>query len=227
MQTSSTVVAIAKAIEKARSSGFVEWLRRDQEASYPLDAPVTVVIKSKRLARLLPDSFDFTSADGSLAIAKLGGGRVLLRANAFARGSRLWNGPDLIADDDLAAMVASLFHDLVWIHRDEIAAALGATAAQVLQWGNDAFVLIWRFVDPSLRARVKSRLAFRAVSAGKYVYHPAKALLRLAGIVSCAAALLLAAGCASLPDGEVESLDGIDAVERAMQAGGYSGGEGD
>lgn len=219
------VIAVAKAVDKARSSGFAEWLRRDQEASYPLDAPVTVVIRSKRVARLLPDSFDFTSADGSLTITRLGENRTLLRANAFARGSRLWNGPDLIPDDDLAAMVAALFHDLVWIHRKELAAALGATEMQVLQWGNDAFVLVWRFVDPSLRARVKSRLAFRAVSVGKYVYHPAKAILRLAGILSCAA-LLLSAGCVSLPEGEVESLDGIDAVERAMQAGGYSG-EGD
>lgn len=221
-----SVVAIAQAIGKARSSGFAEWLRNDQDASYPLDAPVTAVVKSNRLAGLLPEGFDFTTKDGSLTIARLDGCRVLLRANAFARGSRLWNGPDLIPDDDLAAMVASLVHDLVWIHRAEIADALGATERQVLQWGNDVFVLVWRFVDPSLRARVKSRLAFRAVSAGKYVYHPVKRLLGLAGIVSCAAAIVVAAGCASLPDGEVESLDGIDAVERAMQAGGYSG-EGD
>ena len=220
-----TVVAIAKAIEKARSSGFAEWLRQDQGASYPLDAPVTAIVKSKKLARLLPDEFDFTTRDGSLTIQRLPDTRVLLRANAFARGMRLWNGPDLIPDDNLAAMVASLFHDLIWAHRVELAAVLGASEMQILQWGSDAFILVWRFVDPSLSGRIESYFAFQAVSAGKYVYHPVKKLLGLSGAVTCAALSLFAAGCASIPDGEVESIEGIDAVERAMQAGGFAAGE--
>ena len=220
-----TVIAIAKAVEKARSSGFAEWLRQDQGASYPLDAPVTAVVKSRKLARLLPGDFDFTTQDGSLTIQRLSEKRVLLRANAFSRGMRLWNGPDLIPDDKLAAMVASLFHDLIWAHRVELADVLLATEMQVLQWGNDAFLLVWRFVDPSLAGRVKSYFAFQAVSAGKYVYHPAKRLLGLSGVATLLCVSLLCAGCFSLPDGEVESIDGIDAVERAMQAGGFASGE--
>lgn len=220
-----TVIAIAKAVGKARSSGFAEWLRQDQGASYPLDAPVTADVKSKKLAKLLPGGFDFTTQDGSLTITKLSEKRVLLRANAFARGMRLWNGPDLIPDDDLAAMAASLFHDLIWAHRVELADVLLATELRILQWGSDAFILVWRFVDPSLAGRVKSYFAFQAVSAGKYVYHPVKRLLGLSGVATLLCVSLLCAGCASLPDGEVESIDGIDAVERAMQAGGFAAGE--
>lgn len=211
-----TITAILRAFNKARSSSFLEWLRRDQGASYALDGPVTARLSCADMARMLPSGFDFATADGSLAILRDGDSDVVtLEARAFTRESRLWNGPDVISDDGLAAMASSLFHDLVWEHRAEIAAAAGIGEMDVLQFGNVALVKVWRFVDPSFKGRVKSWAAFQAVSGAKRWYHPLK---RWLGLATALAVLAHCAGCWSIPAGEVESIDGIEAVQRAMGA---------
>ena len=212
----STIMSIMRAIDKARSSSFMEWLKKDQEASYALESPVTVKLRCADMAQMLPSQFYFVSGDGSLAISREGDtDRVTIEARAFTKSSRLWNGPDIIRDDDLAAMAASLFHDLIWEHREEFAKAAGITAMEAMQFGNIALPKVWRFVDPSIRGRVKSWLAFQASSAARRWYHPAKKLL---GLATAAAVLATVSGCLSIPEGEVESIDGIEAVEQAMEA---------
>lgn len=205
-RTAKIAASLAKAVR--------DYIRDDQKAAYPLPRPVTAVIRCPRMSARLADGFEHLTSDGSLLVKKMPDGRILLRAGAFPRSANLWNGPDLLKNNEIASMTASLFHDLVWVHHEELAAAFGCSERDVLKFGNDAFPLVWRYVDPSLKGRVKSWIAFQAVSAAAPWYHKAKKAL---GAIALGA--LLAGGCtgcASFPEGGVDELDGVDAVEEVM-----------
>lgn len=199
-----------------------KYLRDDQRATYPLTGDVWIVVKCKRIARKLKDEDWHTTKDGSLTIRRIDEKRVKIVAHSFARASKLWNGPDVIKNNELASMFASLFHDLLWVHKDELAEMLGLTVKDVLYLANDAFVLAWRFIDPSLWGRVKSYFAFQAVSAAVPWYHKLKA-----ATAAVAASVLLGgcSGCYSLPDGEVEEAGGVETVQHIMDV--YGDGLGD
>ena len=210
--TAAAAARIANIIHQAvkRSEHY---LREDQRATYPLTGDVWIVVKCKRIARKLKDENWHTTADGSLTIRKLDEKRVKIVAHKFCRASKLWNGPDVLKNNELASMFASLFHDLLWGHKDELAAMLGLSVKDILYLANDAFILAWRFIDPSLLGRVKSYFAFQAVSAAVPWYH------NLKGATAAIAASVLLSGCSgcySLPDGEVEESGGVEIVEQIM-----------
>ncbi len=195
------------------ANAVANYMRDDQRASYPLSGDVWIVAKCKRVAKKLKDGTDYTTLDGSVTIRKIDEKRVKITAHKFMRSQRLWNGPDLLKNDELASMFASLFHDLLWGHRKEIAEALGIEVKDLLKLANDAFILAWRFIDPSLLGRVKSYFAFQAVSAAVPWYHKIKG----AGAVVAASVLLSGcSGCYSLPDGEVEEAGGVEIVQQIM-----------
>ena len=209
---SRAAIRIANIIAQAVKAS-AKYLKDDQRATYPLTGDVWIVVKSKRVAGKLADGTDYTTRDGSITIRKIDEKRVKLTAHRFARASKLWNGPDVLKNNELASMFASLFHDLLWVHKDELAEALGLAVKDVLYLANDAFVLAWRFIDPSLLGRVKSYFAFQAVSAAVPWYHKLKA-----ATAAIAASVLLSgcSGCYSLPDGEIEDAGGVETVQHIM-----------
>lgn len=210
--TAAAAARIANIIHQAVKRSE-KYLRDDQRATYPLTGDVWIVIKSKRIARKLRDDTLYTTKDGSITIREIDEKRVKIVAHKFCRASKLWNGPDVLKNNELASMFASLFHDLLWVHREELAEVLGLTIKDVLYLANDAFILAWRFIDPSLLGRVKSYFAFQAVSAAVPWYHKLKG-----ATAAIAASFLLfgCAGCYSLPDGEVEEAGGIEIVKQIM-----------
>lgn len=210
--TTAAAARIANIIHQAVKRSE-KYLRDDQRATYPLTGDVWIASKSKRIARKLRDDTLYTTKDGSITIRKLDEKRVKIVAHKFCRASKLWNGPDVLKNNELASMFASLFHDLLWVHREELADVLGLTIKDVLYLANDAFILAWRFIDPSLLGRVKSYFAFQAVSAAVPWYH------RLKGATAAIAASVLLSGCSgcySLPDGEVEEAGGVEIVKQIM-----------
>ena len=203
------ITRIANIVQKA----IREYMRNDQKASYPLSGDVWVTIKGGRAAKRVPEHTRFTTADGSLTIEKWDTGLVRVTAHAFQRASKLWNGPDVLKNNELASMFASLFHDLMWFHRKEIGEALGMTPKEVMRLANDVFVLAWRAIDPSLKGRIKSYFAFQAVSAAVPWWPAVKKAI--AG-VTLACLLSGCEGCFSLPGGEVEEVGGVDVVQSVM-----------
>lgn len=199
-----------------------DYLRDDKRASYPLTGDVWVEIKSKRVAKKL-DGLKFgeyTTKDGSLTLRRIDEKRVRVTAHAFQRVSKLWNGPDILKNNELASMFASLFHDLMWGHKEELAEVLGTTPKGVKRIANDVFVLAWRAIDPSIKGRVKSWIAFQAVSAGTPWYGEKKKAHAsenaIVALAFAAVALSGCQGCFSLPDGEATEIGGADIVQDIM-----------
>lgn len=192
---------------------FREYMLNDQKASYPLSGDVWVTIKGGRAAKRIPDGTCFRTEDGSLTIDKWDIGIVRITAHKFMRASKLWNGPDVLPNNELASMFASLFHDLMWFHRVEIGDALGMKPKAVMRVANDAFVLAWRAIDPSLKGRIKSYFAFQAVSAAVPWWSAVK---KATAGIALAALLSGCEGCWSLPGGDVVEVGGVDVVQDIM-----------
>lgn len=214
MEAAKIAAIIRKAVEDT-----ADYIRTDQAASYPLAADVWLTVKSKRVAkrvaRLCVGSH-VVMGDGSLEIVRIDEKRTRFIAHKFARASNLWNGPDLLRNTELASMFASLFHDLIWVHRHELAEKLGIEEIEVLRLGNDVFNLAWRFIDPSWIGRFKSWAAFQAVEFSAPHYHRVKRALALVAAASLAAAGC-SEGCFSLPDGAAEEAGGVEEVQRVMR----------
>ena len=205
-------VRIASILAKA----VKEYLKNDQRADYPLPSPVEVVVRSRRVAAFVKSPY--TTRDGSLSVTPLGENRVQFVAHSFPR-SGLWNGPDAIPNDTLRGMLASLFHDLIWIHAAELCEAWGCYQTDLLRWGGDVLYLVWVWASrDSWWGRREAWLAFQATNFAAPVYHKVKKVLAKTTAVVLACGLCAGcSGCFSVPDGEVESVDGAEVVEQVMK----------
>lgn len=195
-----------------------KYIKADNEMSYGLDEEVSVVLMGDDVAYagkvLVPR--EYTTKDGSLSIKPewSNGWLVRLTAHPFPAESHLWNGPDVIANNQYRSMLASIFHDLIWEHGDELAKAWGVTKKDVLTWGDGVLYALWMYAsENSLRGRIEARVAWSVCEFSKGWYHSLKKLL---GLHCLAFALLLAAGCGTPPDWTVAEITGTNAVLRAM-----------
>lgn len=195
-----------------------KYIKADNEASFGLDEEVSVVLMGDDVAYagkvLVPR--EYTTKDGSLTIAQTADAidwSVRLVAHQFPAESRLWNGPDVIANNQYRSMLASLFHDLIWGHADELARAWGVTKKDVLTWGNGVLYALWMYASAdSMRGRIEARFAWMACEFSKSWYHAFKKLVGL----HCLAFALLLAGCGTPPDWTVAEISGTNAIHRAM-----------
>ena len=213
----SSAVAVLKKV--------ADYIRKDQAAAYSLPTDVSVTLDSRAVAAFLPADFtQFTTADGSLTVERVPDedkpNLVRLTAHPFPAESKLWNGPDVIPNKWFRSMLASLFHDLIWVHAGEIAAALGKRELEVLRWGGDALYLIWVYgSEDSFLGQREAWLSFQATQYAAPWYHKIK---RLFGALALAVALGAAAvgcseGCFTPPDGAVVDISGGEVVEAVMQ----------
>lgn len=214
----ATAIATARKVQKVADK-IIKYIKADNEESFGLDEEVSVVLMGDGVAyagaALVPR--EYTTKDGSLTIAQTFDAidwGVRLVAHPFAAESRLWNGPDVIANNQYRSMLASLFHDLIWEHADEIAEAWGVTKQDVLRWGDGVLYACWMYAsEDSLRGRIEARVAWQVCEWSRGWYHSLKKLL---GLHCLAFALLLAAGCGTPPDWTVAEISGTNAVLRAM-----------
>ena len=217
---------VATAIKLGRktmkvANKVIKYIREDNEATFGLDEEVRAELTGLKLIEIwegerhLPIC-QYTTADGSLTIEpRMEGGLEFVRptAHPFPASSRLWHGPDLIKNNQYRSMLASLFHDLIWEHADEIAKAWGVSKQAVLQWGDGILYALWMYAsETSALGRVEARVAWQVCEYSRGWYHKVKKLIGL----HCLAFALLLAGCGTPPDWTVSGVEGTNAIYRAM-----------
>lgn len=197
-----------------------KYIKADNEATFGLDEEVSVVLFGEDIALFRGGGCveEITTADGSLTITPIENTyypdwAVRVTAHPFPASSHLWNGPDVIANNQYRSMLASLFHDLIWEHGDELAKAWGVTKQNVLRWGDGVLYALWMYAsEDSIRGRIEARVAWQVCEFSRGWYHSLKKIL---GLHSLAFALLLA-GCGTPPDWTVAEISGTNAIHRAM-----------
>ena len=213
----ATAIATARKVQKVADK-IIKYIKADNEESFGLDEEVSVVLMGDDVTLFQGGGCveDVTTADGSLTIAPIDNELdwgIRLTAHPFPASSRLWNGPDVIANNQYRSMLASLFHDLIWEHGDELAKAWGVSKQAVLQWGDGVLYALWMYAsEDSLRGRIEARVAWSVCEFARGWYHRLKKLLGLHSILFA----LLLAGCGTPPDWTVAEISGTNAVLRAM-----------
>ena len=213
----ATAIAIGRKAMKAGQKVF-KYIKADNEACFGLDEEVSVVLFGDDVTLFQGGGCveDVTTADGSLSITPIENAidwGVRLVAHPFPSSSRLWNGPDIIANNQYRSMLASLFHDLIWEHGDELAKAWGVSKQDVLRWGDGVLYALWMYAsEDSIRGRIEARVAWQVCEFSRGWYHSLKKILGL----HCLAFALLLAGCGTPPDWTVAEISGTNAVLRAM-----------
>ena len=204
-----------KAIADIIAKAVAKYIRDDQRASYPLPSKVRIVVRSEKLAK--PVVAPFAIEGCPLEIRALGDGRIELVSLPFDRESKNWNGPDGIPNNRFRSMLASLFHDLIWKYASRIAAAWHTTEKEVLRWGNGILYLVWLWAsEDSWWGRREAWMAYQVTTFVAPVYRKAKKALGFAGVV-IAVGVSAGCGCYTVPDGEVEEVDGAETVRQVMQ----------
>lgn len=203
---------IASILAKA----VARYIREDQAADYPLPSPVRVVVRSWKLSEFVKTPH--TTKDGTISVTPLGDHGIELIAHAFPRSGK-WNGPDVLPNDNLRSMLASLFHDLLWGNSSDFCAAWGCYQTDFLRWANGVLYLIWVWASKdSWWGRREAWLAFQATEYAAPVYHKVKKAFGKATAIAVLLGLCAGcSGCFSVPDGEVESVDGVEVVEQVMK----------
>ena len=195
-----------------------KYIKADNEASFGLDEEVSVVLSGDDVTLFQGGGCveDVTTADGSLSITPIENAidwGVRLVAHPFSAESHLWNGPDVIANNQYRSMLASLFHDLIWEHGDELAKVWGVSKQDVLRWGDGVLYALWMYAsEDSRRGRIEARVAWQVCEFSRGWYHSLKKLLGL----HCLAFALLLVGCGTPPDWTVAEITGTNAIHRAM-----------
>lgn len=212
----ATAIATARKVQKVADK-IIKYVKADNEACFGLDEEVSVVLMGDDVGLVAGHFIEdaYTTADGSLSIKPewSNGWLIRLVAHPFAAESRLWNGPDVIANNQYRSMLASLFHDLIWEHGDELAKAWGVTKQDVLRWGDGVLYALWMYAsEDSMRGRIEARVAWQVCEFARPWYHTVKKILGL----HCLAFALLLAGCGTPPDWTVAEISGTNAVLRAM-----------
>lgn len=213
----ATAIATARKVQKVADK-IIKYVKADNEASFGLDEEVSVVLMGDDVGLVAGHFIEdaYTTKDGSLSISAVwsNGWLVRLTAHPFPASAHLWNGPDVIANNQYRSMLASLFHDLIWGHAAELARAWGVSKRDVLTWGNGVLYALWMYASAdSRRGRIEARLAWMACEFSKSWYHTVKKWL---GLHSILFALLLASGCGTPPDWTVAEISGTNAIHRAM-----------
>ncbi len=211
----ATAIATARKVAKMADK-VIKYIKADNEACFGLDEEVSVVLDGEGIAYIRGNQLAVCdTADGSLSISAVwsNGWLVRLTAHQFPASSHLWNGPDVIANNQYRSMLASLFHDLIWEHANELAEAWGVTKQDVLTWGDGVLYALWMYAsEDSFRGRIEARVAWQVCEWSRGWYHSLKKLLGLHSILFA----LLLAGCGTPPDWQVVEISGTNAVLRAM-----------
>lgn len=192
------ITAAAKAVPK-----IIRYIEKDLKAQYGLSAEASAEFHGSGIGI-------GTCTVGVLTIeSEPGGSTVKLIAQPFAPESGLWNGPNIIPDDlDDGSMEMSLWHDLIWVYAKEIAAKLGMTEQDVMQWGNGILVAAWDGYSKNhgKNRKMVAKLAFHVCEVGRRFW-------RLLFAIAFAITISGCDGCVQPPDWKLGHTTEIIVIE--------------
>lgn len=195
------------AIIKAIGTAAIDYIKADQNAKYPLAEECSVTLQGYDIALGIKT---VTTKDGSLTITINNKDELTLTAHPFTAESGLWNGPDIIPNNRFPSMLASLFHDLIWEHDDELSVAWSISATEVCRWGNDCLYTIWMSTSRTRWERFEAWCAWQACEFSAPWYHRVRDLFFAFAIISA----LFLYGCDSPPKWQMIHASGTNQVHQ-------------
>lgn len=187
-----------------------EYIKDDLTSWMSLKEDVTVKIKGEDVTEL------FGKQERMICVGKLTiwsdttDNKVVLTAHPFEANEELWNGANVIPNDDYESMLASLFHDLLYGYMDNIAKQLGCKTSEVRKWADKVLFVIWHDTATSGWERFKARVGYRVCRLFGGMFHTISKWFVIALIIASLS------GCTCVPNWELVEVENGEAVQEVI-----------
>lgn len=190
----------------------VDYIAEDIAGHYGLKQEVSVTIKGNNVTKIFGNEERMICVPFLTMWSDTTDGKVVLTAHPFTANDRMWNGPNVIPDDDFESMLASLFHDLLYTHLELIAKQLNCSVSDVRKWADQVLFCIWSGAARNPIEKLKARIGYGVCRAFGGIF------TSLTKWFIFIIAILALAGCC-VPDWTLEDIQGEDAVKEVISNG--------
>lgn len=205
------------------SEKTIDYIKDDLTGHYALNGDVSVTIRGEdvcdilgwqeRVVELHHKSVDAKGNEFNACVLTIWSDttdhKVVLTAHRFPAFAKLWNGPNVIPNDDYESMLASLFHDLLYVFMEELADKLNVSTKDVRKWADDILYAIWSGAARNPIERLKARIGYGVCRAFGGIF---RSLTKWFIFI---VAILAFVGCC-VPDWTLEDVQGEEQIEEAI-----------
>jgi len=143
---------------------------------------------------------------------------VILTAHPFEAKDMLWNGANVIRDDDYESMLASLFHDLLYVYMESLAKQLDRSPKEVRKWADDILYIIWAQSATTFNQKLLARAGHAVCRLFGGIYHRIAKWFSLGVIIAVLFGIIGCSGCLT-PDWKLEEVQGGEAIQETIDGG--------
>lgn len=190
----------------------VDYIRNDLTSHYGLKSEVSVAIKGDNVTDLFGCEERMICAPFLTIWSDTTDGKVVLIAHPFTANDKMWNGPNIIPNEDYESMLASLFHDLLYANLELIAKQTKRPASDIRRWADQVLYAIWAGASRSKLEKFKARIGYGVCRVFGGLFNS------LTKWFMFIIAVLVFGGCC-VPDWTLEDVQGEDAVKEAISNG--------
>lgn len=189
--------------------GVIDYVVNDLTHHYGLKQEVSVVINGDNVTKIFGFEERMICVPFLSIWSDTTDNKVVLTAHPFAANDKMWNGPNVIPNDDYESMLASLFHDLLYTHLYLIAKQLNCSVSDIRKWADQVLYAIWAGASRSKLEKFKARIGYAVCRVFGGIF------TSLSKWFMFIIAILAIAGCC-VPDWNLEDVQGEEAVKEVI-----------
>lgn len=195
-----------------RIGKVVDYVRNDLTNYYGLQQEVSVVVRGEGVTELFGNEERMICVPFLTIWSDTTGKKVVLTAHPFTANDKMWNGPNVIPNDDYESMLASLFHDLLYANLELLSKQTNQPTSEVRRWSDKILYCVWSSASRSKIERIKARIGYGVCRCFGGIFHS------LTKWFIFIVAILTLAGCC-VPDWTLDEVQGEDAVKEVVNGG--------
>lgn len=190
----------------------IDYIRDDLNNHYGLKSEVSVRLHGEGITDIFGKQERMICVNHLTIWSDTTEGKVVLTAHPFTIKDELWNGPNVIPDDDYESMLASLFHDLLYVNLLFLSRVIDCSESELRKWADQILYAIWSGASRSKIEKIKARLGYGVCRAFGGIFTSVTKWFMF--II----AILTLAGCC-VPDWNLEDVQGEEAVKEVISNG--------
>ena len=190
----------------------IDYIRNDLNKHYGLKSEVSVRLQGEGVNDLFGKQERMVCGNHLTIYSDPITTSVTLTAHPFTIKDELWNGPNIIPNDDYESMLASLFHDLLYVNLFFLSCKLDCSESEIRKWADKVLYAILSGASRSKLERFKARLGYGVCRAFGGIF------TSLTKWFMFLIAILTITGCC-VPDWNLEDVQGEEAVKEVIKDG--------
>ena len=191
---------------------IIDFIKDETGTHYELKEEVSVTISGKGVTDIFGICEQMICLDNLTIWFDSTDNKVVLTAHPFKSDELMWDGVTGLPDTDYESMLASLFHDLLYVYMEDLSSKINKPVKEVRKWADQIFWAIWNGASRSWVEKLKAKIAFGTVRTFGGIYHTVSKWFLII------AALSLLSGCC-VPDWNLDDVENGEAVQEVIDNG--------